>query len=148
MKNSIHGFSSDEVMDLYHYLCIYEKELAKIESQVNLINKYPKLKDIEQLMAGIVCNFCTKESLKVIGLVPMDNLISMTKSRSSKSLSFLNHLRNSIAHGQIEKDGNFIYLLDYGYDKDNSKVFSARGMIKSSSLFKIVKLINNNINLL
>lgn len=86
--------------------------------------------------------------MKVIGLVPMDNLISMTKSRSSKSLSFLNHFRNSIAHGQIEKDGNFIHLLDYGYDKNKKKIFSARGKIKSSLLFKIVKLINKNIDLL
>ena len=82
---------------------------------------YPKLKDIDQLMAGIVCNFCNIESLEIIGLAPMDNLISMTKSRNSKQLSFLHHLRNSIAHGQIEKDGNFIHLLDYGYDKKKKR---------------------------
>ncbi len=148
MKNNIHGFNPSEVIDLYHYLCIYENNIAKIYSQKNLINMYPKLKDIDQLMAGIVCNFCNIESLEIIGLAPMDNLISMTKSRNSKQLSFLHHLRNSIAHGQIEKDGNFIHLLDYGYDKNKKKIFSARGKIKSSLLFKIVKLTNKNIDLL
>ena len=144
MEKIIHGFDANEVVELYHYLCIYESELKLIVSKEAFVNSFYNHKELEQLIAGIVLNYCTKESLKVIGLVPVENLVSMTKCRNTKTLSFLHHLRNSIAHGQIEKDGDYIHLIDYGYE-NNEKVYSARGKIKSNVIFEIVQLSENTI---
>ncbi|MBR5973148.1 MAG: hypothetical protein IK017_10920 [Paludibacteraceae bacterium] len=146
MEEKIHGFSQMEIVDLYHYLCIYVSKLEHIENQTIFEEEYPKTKELKKTMSSFVCNNCTKESLKVIGLAPMDDLVSMTKCRSSKTLSFLHHLRNSIAHGQLEQEGGYVFLIDYGFE-DSTKVFSARGKIKSSTLFEIVHIINNNIKL-
>ena len=145
MVEIIHGFSPNEVVDLYRYLCIYESEMQHIGNQENLVKKYPKLQELEEKRSHFVCNYCNRESLKVIALAPKDNLVSMTKCRSSKTLSFLHHLRNSIAHGQLEMEDGFVHLIDYEYE-NNVKVFSARGKIESSTLFEIIKTIINNIN--
>ena len=146
MVEKTHGFSSNEVVDLYHYLCIYENEIQYIGNQEKLVKTYPKLQELEKTMSHFVCNYCSRESLKVIALAPMNNLVSMTKCRSSKPLSFLHHLRNSIAHGQIEMEDNYVHLIDYGYEK-NVKVFSARGKIESSILLEIIKTVIDNIKL-
>ena len=147
MEERINGFDKSEIMDLYHYLCIYEKfKLGDVNSLNMLWNKYPELKGLEQIITPIICNYCTRESLKVIGVVPMNNLMSMTKCRSSKLLSLMHHLRNSIAHGQIELEDDYIHLIDFGYEtekgsKIKKEVISARGKIKSSILFEMIQLI-------
>lgn len=146
MEKNIRGFNPSEVVELYHYLCIYGSELEHIGSQEKLIMKYPKLEDLEKKIKGFVSNYCTRESLKIIAITPMENLVSMTKCRSSKVLSLLHHLRNSIAHGQIEQEGGYVHLIDYGKE-NKAKVFSARGKILSSTLFEIINIINKNIKL-
>ena len=70
----------------------------------------------------------------------------MTKCRSSKVLSLLHHLRNSIAHGQIEQDGGYVHLIDQGKE-NNVKVFSARGKIKASTMFEMINIVNENVKL-
>lgn len=147
MEKEIHGFSQNEVTELYRYLCIYECELANIGNQEKLFLKYPKLKQVEENIKGFVCKYCTKESLKTIAITPMENLISMTRCRSSKVLSLLHHLRNSIAHGKIMQEDRYVHLIDYGKE-NNANVFSARGKIKSSKLFEIVSIINENVKLI
>ena len=146
MEMNIHGFSQSEVAELYRYLCIYECELRIIGNQEKLVLKYPKLKDLDEVISGFASNYCTRESLKTIAITPMENLVSMTKCRSSKVLSLLHHLRNSIAHGQIEQEGGYVHLIDYGKEND-VKVFSARGKIKASTLFEIINIVNENVKL-
>jgi len=146
MVEDIHGFCPNEVVDLYRFFCVYVKNLEHIGSQENFEKLCPELKKVEILMSDFVCNYCSRESLKIIGIVPVENLVSMTKCRSSKPLSFLHHLRNSIAHGQIEQENGYVHLIDYGLENGN-KVFSSRGKIKSSTLFGIINIINENIML-
>lgn len=144
MQKQIHGFIPDEVVDLYHFLCIYESNIKDIPNQKVLIEMFPNLKDSKELMSNIVCNKCNRKSLKIIGIVPMDNLLSMTYPKSSKLLSLLHHLRNSIAHGQLEKDGEFVSLMDFGFETRNGikeQTFSARGKIKFTTLFELIHLI-------
>lgn len=144
MDNNINGFGPKEVVELYHYLCIYVNKLEHIRSQNVLLKQYSELKGIDTLMSSFVCNNCTRESLKTIGLVSMNNLVSMTKCRTSKQLSFLHHLRNSIAHGQLTKKGKYVELIDYGFE-NGAKVFSARGKVSVVTLFDIIHIINKNI---
>ena len=108
--------------------------------------KYPKLKNLDEKIGGFVSNYCTRESLKTIAIKPMENLVSMTQCRSSKVLSLLHHLRNSIVHGQIEQEVGYVHLIDYGKE-NNVEVFSVRGKIKSSILFEIINIINENVKL-
>ncbi len=147
MEKTIHGLKPKEVMELYHYLCIYECEFARMKNQTELERKYPQLTEVKSKLEAFTCNECNRESLQVVGLVPMDNLVSMTNTKGSKFFSFLYHLRNSIAHGQIEKDGDYIYLTDFTFI-DEVKVFSARGKIEASILFEIIQSINDNIQLI
>lgn len=152
MEEHLKGFYTHEVVDLYHYLCIYENELKYIKNQECLWKQHPKLKKLEELISNFECNYCTKESLQNCALAPINNLVSMTKCKTSKVLSFLHHLRNSIAHGQIEQEEDYVHLIDYDYEKDSKlgkmhKNYSARGKIKSSVLFEIMCIINKNIDL-
>ena len=110
MADTIKGFSPEEVLEIYRFLCIYEEKLEKVDSRKKLEETYPELTELNRLMSGFTCNYCTVKSLGTIGLVPMDNHVSMTNCRSSKLLSFLHHLRNSIAHGLLEKEGNNVYI--------------------------------------
>ena len=48
MVETIRGFSPNEVVDLYRYLCIYESEMQHIGNQENLVKKYPKLQERKQ----------------------------------------------------------------------------------------------------
>lgn len=146
MTNTINGFSPNEVVELYHYLCVYVSKLEHLGSQDQFEKHYPKLKGIKKVMSSFVCNYCTIESLKTVGIVPMENLVSMTKCRTSKTLSFLHHLRNSIAHSQLKKEGEFVEIIDYKLEKGN-KVFSASGKVHTITLFEILSFVNNNISL-
>ena len=146
MEKTIHGFKPKEVMELYHYLCIYECVFARMNKQSELEQKYPQMTEAKSKLEAFTCNECNRESLQVVGLAPMDNLVSMTNTKGAKFFSFLYHLRNSIAHGQIEKEGDFVYLTDFTFT-NGVKVFSARGKIEFSILFKIISFINQNVQL-
>ena len=37
----------------------------------------------------------------------------MTKSKKTEMLSFINHLRNAIAHGEVKTTGDYIEIKDY-----------------------------------
>jgi hypothetical protein len=146
MEKNIHGFGPTEVVELYRYLCIYEGKLGKVQKLIIFENNYPKLKSLHKILSTFVCNKCDVDGLSVVGIVPMNNLMSMTYSRGSKLLSLLHHFRNSIAHGQIEHDGIFIEIRDYKIE-NGVKRFSARGKIKASTFFEIINTINKNIKL-
>lgn len=143
MKKVIHGFTSDEISDLYHYLCIYESRLSQANNLNEFKTIFPKYQKLIDLMSTFTCNKCNREELKIVGIAPLDNLVSMTWCKSSKLQSFLHHLRNSIAHAQIEQENGFVSIIDYGFE-NNEKVFSARGKIKSTTLFRIIRTITNN----
>ena len=148
----IKGFCPKEIFDLYRYLCIYECDLGCIEKQEDLWKQHPDLKELEDLMLTLNCNYCTQEYLKNCFFAPVNDWLSMTKCRNSKILSLLRHLRNSIAHGQIEQEEGYVHLFDYAYEKDHisekrNKIFSAMGRIKSSILFELIHIINKSISL-
>ena len=45
------------------------------------------------------------------------------------------------------QEDRYVHLIDYGKE-NNANVFSARGKIKSSKLFEIVSIINENVKLI
>ena len=146
MGNKFRGFSNSEIVELYKYLCIYEGVIKNIGSQKELMTTYPNLKELEILRSSFACSKCTRNYLSSVGILSLNNLVSMTSSRSSILLSFLNHLRNSIAHGLIEREGGYVHFSDYLLD-NKIKRFSANGKIKSSVTFKIIQIIIDNVDL-
>lgn len=151
-ENILKGFCPQEIVDLYRYLCIYEKELKYIQNQECLWEQHPDLKELEDLILALNCNYSTQKYLKNCFFVPVNDWVSMTKCRSSKIQSFLHHLRNSIAHGQIEQEEGYVHLFDYAYEEDRVsgekiKIFSMMGRIKSSVLFELIHIVNKNISL-
>lgn len=45
-----------------------------------------------------------------------DEFFFMTKSKETELLSFISHVRNAIAHGNIIFNGPYVELRDYGYN--------------------------------
>ena len=59
--------------------------------------------------------------MPAMGLLALPNILYMTNSKNSKVLSFLTHIRNSIAHGQIMKEKDYIHIIDYSENKNNKR---------------------------
>lgn len=66
------------------------------------------------------------------------DVIVMTKSKKTKLLSFINHLRNAFAHGTIVTESSCVVFSDYN---KSGQRFSALGKIKLSTFNGILKLI-------
>lgn len=151
MSKSLKGFTEAEVFDLYKYLCIYENKIRILKNLTEVYRKYPKLKDLECIMNQFVLNYATDDMMHAVGLFVPKGVVYCTNTKSSKAFNFLYHLRNSIAHGQIEKDNQYVLLIDYKLEKSKGgkreKVYSGRGNLNSSVVFQIVKIINEEVGL-
>lgn len=152
MKKQLKGFCEQEVFDLYKYLCVYENRISKLKSSKEIYNQYPQLKGLEDIINLFTINYANDEAMQFLGIFVPKGFVYCTNTKSSKIYNFLYHLRNSIAHGQIEKDNEQIFLIDYKFAKDKrskkpKKIFSGRGNLDSSIVFKIIEKINNTIEL-
>ena len=152
MKKQLKGFSEQEVYDLYKYLCIYENKIKILKTSTEIYKQYPQLNIIEETLNLFTINYSNDEAMQILGIFVPKGFVYCTNTKSSKLYNLLYHLRNSIAHGQIEKENEQVLLIDYKFAKDRSskrlrKVFSGRGNLDSSIVFKIIEIINNTIEL-
>ena len=152
MKKQLKGFSEQEVFDLYKYLCIYENKIKILKTSTEIYKQYPQLNIIEETLNLFTINYSNDEAMQILGIFVPKGFVYCTNTKSSKVYNLLYHLRNSIAHGQIEKENEQVLLIDYKFAKDRSskrlrKVFSGRGNLDSSIVFKIIEIINNTIEL-
>lgn len=152
MKKQLKGFSEQEVYDLYKYLCIYENKIKILKTSTEIYKQYPQLNIIEKTLNLFTINYSNDEAMQILGIFVPKGFVYCTNTKSSKLYNLLYHLRNSIAHGQIEKENEQVLLIDYKFAKDRSskrlrKVFSGRGNLDSSIVFKIIEIINNTIEL-
>lgn len=152
MKKQLKGFSEQEVYDLYKYLCIYENKIKILKTSTEIYKQYPQLNIIEETLNLFTINYSNDEAMQILGIFVPKGFVYCTNTKSSKVYNLLYHLRNSIAHGQIEKENEQVLLIDYKFAKDRSskrlrKVFSGRGNLDSSIVFKIIEIINNTIEL-
>ena len=152
MKKQLKGFSEQEVYDLYKYLCIYENKIKILKTSTEIYKQYPQLNIIEETLNLFTINYSNDEAMQILGIFVPKGFVYCTNTKSSKVYNLLYHLRNSIAHGQIEKENEQVLLIDYKFAKDRSskrlrKVFSGRGNLDSSIVFKMIEIINNTIEL-
>ena len=150
MKELLNGFSQQEVFDIYKFLYIYENKIKSLKNEADIYNHYPQLKGIEDYLDKFKIHYANDEAMQVLGIHIPKGFVYCTRTKSSKMYNLLYHLRNSIAHGQIEKENDCVNLIDYYFVKTKKnrkpeKRFSGRGKLDSSIIFDIIKLINNNI---
>ena len=147
MEGLLRGFNQQEVFDMYKYLCIYENKISILKNLAEVYHQYPQLKDLEVIMTKFTINYANDETMQALGVFIPHGFVYCTNTRSSKVYNFLYHLRNSIAHGQIQKDNGQVSLIDYKLINKKKKIFSGRGNLESSIIFNIIKLINNVVGL-
>lgn len=129
------GFSEDEIVLLYRFICEYVKNERQITRET-LTECYPN--------SSQWTKFINPESVKIqnardiqknAGKISSDGQIVLTSSRSSKIVSLLSHLRNSISNGYIEKNGDSIQFSDY-YNSNTNAI----GQVSSDKFFSFIKL--------
>lgn len=144
----INGFGDKEIFIFYSFLCRYEKKINAIETSNELISNFPNLQKFDKLISDFTCKLTTREDMPIMGLLALPNTVYMTNSKRTKTLSFLKHLRNSIAHGQIMKEVNYIHITDYREDKSTKeKVYTARGKVEVPKIEAILNLIIDSVKL-
>lgn len=152
LMNKLQGFNEQEVFNLYKYLCVYENRIKILKNSTEIYSHYPQLRRLDSIMNLFTMNYANDKAMQDLGVFIPKGHVYCTNTKTSKMYNFLYHLRNSIAHGQIEKEGEQVFLIDYKlmYDKKNKiikKVFSGKGNLESSTFFKVVELVNNTIEL-
>ena len=152
LMNNLKGFNEQEIVNLYKYLCIYENKIKILQNSTDIYSTYPQLKSLDGILKLFTMNYANDKAMQVLGVIVPKGVLYCTNTKNSKIYNFLYHLRNSIAHGQIEKNNEYVFLMDYKYKYDKSnknvkKIFSGRGTLESSKVFKMVELINNAVEL-
>lgn len=129
------GLSEDEIVLLYRFICAYAKNEKEIKSET-LTACYPNsAKWNEFINPGSIKIEKARDIQKNAGRISSDGQIVLTVSRSSKIVSLLFHLKNSISNGNIEKNGDSILFSDYY----NSNI-NAIGQVSSDKFFSFIKL--------
>ena len=131
-KESItfNGFSSDEIVDLYKFLCAYEK-IEPFHKDNSLERNYPVL---SEKLFSLLCQLPLKSD-NCITIVKDDLNIKYTPAHRNKFTAFLYHFRNAIAHGRVFKKDQ-IEIKDF----DNSTL-TAYGLIDRKIGDEIIKLL-------
>lgn len=140
VRNSLKGFDSDEVFVLYKYICWYESNSDIIRDNI-LYRRCPLFENFWRTMSRTKHVFKTERSdnMPITAVEQESNTMVYTKCVKTKLLSFLRHLRNSIAHGKIESggiDNNVVTICDY--TKDGTKC-TCMGNMNKTVLINILK---------
>lgn len=141
MEQLINGFTGEEIYDLYAFLNVYEQKKIKCLLDGDALAKYPTLSEIKKIISTFQTEEKTKSELKQIAGDSLNNEIYFT-AYSSKMLGVLYHLRNSIAHAKISKEGNIVCIEDFDTNKTNPQ-HTAKGRLSFDILQKIINEMKN-----
>ena len=128
----INGLTKDDIVLLYKYVNIYEKHIKELTTNEKID---VQIKQLYVLTKPFIFKTCSQNEVGNL-TKKTENEVYFVKSASNKSLSFLYHLRNSIAHCLIEKEGTRYKFAD----KNRSKELTMIGTIDCSILESIIKL--------
>lgn len=136
----INGFNERQIFQLYDFLVSYEDSgIQQYKSTKALIAEHPELSDIDQILKSVEKRQSNHSNMVGIDFKALNNHIYLTKNKGNLSLSFLAHLRNSIAHGSAVEFEGKILITDYENPKYHPTNFTARGCID----FTIINNITN-----
>lgn len=133
--NTINGFEEKQIFLLYDFLVACEESgITTFTSTKALLKEHPELSDLDEAMKAVKCHKSNAQEMNGVNYKSLSNEIYFTK-RKNNLLSFLAHLRNSIAHGcAIEYDGK-ILVTDFEPSRYHPVNFTARGCVD----FEIIK---------
>ena len=138
--NKINGFEDIQVFQLYAYLVAYEESgIEKYKSTKALLNEHPELSNIDQAAKPVIRHRANNQKMKAIDFKVLTNEIYLTKNKDNLLLSFLAHLRNSIAHGNTVEHEGRVLVTDFASPKYYPVVFTARGCIDFDVINSITK---------
>ncbi len=137
--NKINGFEDEEILSLYRFLKSYENKCLKRSSETDALQKYPSLKKIKDVLNSFKYKEKTKAELESIDINSLDNEFYFTE-HISDLMGILYHIRNSIAHANMEKDGKRVIISDY--DNKKTKQYTTKGVIDFYYLEKIISIID------
>lgn len=130
-QNGFNGFSPAEIVNLYKFLCAYEK-IESYRNDESFKRNYPELSD--KLFAVL-----DQLSLKLdncITVVQEELRVKYTSARRTKYIAFLYHFRNAIAHGRLLKNNNGqVEIKDF----DNT-VLTTSGIMDSQKVDEIIRM--------
>lgn len=134
MQNNL---SQKEIVLFYEFLHCYESNLKQLENEKSI-------GEIAKEFKSKVKEFRLNINVVNRGKVPQSdtlnsNEIFMTLSKNTQMLSFLNHLRNSIAHILIKKVDNNFELGD-----KNGSTITMSGIINELDLKYLINIFINN----
>ena len=141
VMKKINGWNDKEIFLLYEFLVSYEKgRLSSYQKDDELFKEHPEIKKVDTLFCSI--SYSTKDkSSKLKDLFPSSGKNEIYfLSHGTPLLSFLYHLRNSIAHGEIEKKGEEAFVVDWCKNRPTN--FSAKGLISFETIKKITEILN------
>lgn len=134
MQNNL---SQKEIVLFYEFLNCYESNLKQLKNDKSLgkiSNEFKsKLKQF-QIKINVVNKGKFPSSTYLIS-----NEIFMTLSKNSQMLSFLNHLRNSIAHCLIKRVGHKYHISD-----NYRGILTMNGIINEQYLKDLINLFIDN----
>lgn len=145
MVQTINGLNADQVFRLYDYLVIYEESgIQNYKSTQRLLKEHPELSKLTEINKKVIYKKISKAiDINIIDPNRLNNKIYLTISKGNLLLSFLSHLRNAIAHGNVVAHEDFIVVSDRNPNK--SIVFTARGRIKYALINEITKILKDTI---
>lgn len=129
----VNGLTKDDIVLLYRYVNAYEKHLKDLNNNSTIKTQEEQL---SRLKKSFVYQIRKQKELENNLQLDLKNQVYFTQSKGNKTLSFLFHLRNSIAHCLIEKMGKQYKLTD----KNRNKKLSMVGSIDCDILENIIKL--------
>lgn len=132
-KAVYNGLSKDEIIIFYKFLCQYES-IKSINRDKLLNTHYPncsyQFKKLIPRQSLIIKSAAELQTVKLT----INNAFYFTNN-STKLLSFLRHLRNAIAHGNITKKNKQYIIKDYSHSQP-----TAIGVINAEIIISVINI--------
>lgn len=142
-QNSINGFTEHQIFQLYAYIVAYEDGgIQNYKSTKVLLEDHPELNEIIQTYNWVSYKKATLPEIKNADFKNFENKILMTKCKNNLLLSFLAHLRNSIAHGNAVEFNGKVLITNFANPRFCPTCITARGSIELPVFIKLTKILN------
>ena len=140
--DTIKGFDEKQIFLLYDYLVAYEESgIEQYGSTRSLLKEHPELSDLEQAFKTIKSHKSNTQEMCTIDRGSLTNEIYFTINKGNHLLSFLAHLRNSIAHGRVTECNGCVLVVDFANPKYNPVDFTARGCVDFEIIIKMAEIL-------
>lgn len=142
-QEKINKFDETQVFQLYAYLVAYEDSgIEQYKSTKAMLSEHPELFDLRKVGESVKYHKAKAQEMKGLDFKSLTNEIYQTKNKQNNILSFLAHLRNSIAHGSaVEHDGK-VLITDFDNPKYHPIDFTARGCVEFVIINQITTILN------